>query len=448
MALQSEARPEPNLTAPDLLYIDGVLLDYDLVQWDFQPNKDIYVEDTGFGTVRIAWPELESSGVLSFTLDMVPQAELESVLGTLLEVRQQRWLSYRGRRYRVVGFTLTYRPLPSTPEYYSIDVTCAAYRPHKSLPPVPGTEIYPVADVRRYGGLSTDDRILWVGGFKGWVLVMTTASLTAWNPTTGARHTHFTPVDVGGLCSWADGVAYVCWGYEGRTYLKSLTLEGFRPGQVVVDVPFSLQTHRLQSDTLSFVEAGVLKQVNFYQQSVSVVMGAEANLRVNPLGAPAFFTSAPSTTQPFTFANVPADTLGVFASGEERALVFRPSGVYLHALAGQVVGAQLRQMDATDNLQRFGVFGAPGYPEGYWLKEADTVVMEPYVPVGTEYAQGLSDSNGDGWLEVPITYRKAYVRSVYSDVKVNWGALQGIYHNGYAYLPYTDQHIFSVFPLL
>jgi hypothetical protein len=444
----NQASPEPNLTAPDLLYVDGVALDYDLAQWDFRPNKDIHVEDTGFGVVRIAWPELESSGTLSFTLDFVPQADLETVLGVLLDVRPQRWLSYRGRRYRVQGFTPSYSPIPSNPDYYRIEVSCVAYRPHRSLPPVPGTEIYPIADVRRYGGLSTQDRILWLGGFAGWLVVVTTSGLTAWDPASGKRFTHFTPVDSAGLLSHADGMAYVVWGYAGRTYFKALNLQGFQPEYLVLDVPFSPYTHRLNSDTLTFVEGGVLKRVSYYQASTKPVPGAPSGLRVNPLGSPAFLSTSPTSDYPDTLANVPPDALGAFCSGKQRVLVFRPGGVYLHALTENVVGSELRQLETCTQLTRFGVFGAPGFPEGYWLKEADRVVQEPYVRVGDPYAVGLSDTNGDGWLEAPITYRQARIRSVYSDVVVRWGALQGIYHDGQSYYPYTDQHVFSIFPLL
>lgn len=443
----SQAQPEPDLTAPDLLYVDGVLLDYDLVQWDFQPNKDIHSENTGFGVVRIAWPELEASGTASFTLDFVPRDHLSQVLGLLLEVRPQRWLSYRGRRYRTSGFTPTYRPLKETPEFYRIEVSCSVYRPHKSLPPVPGTEIYPIADVRRYGGLASSDRILWVGGVRDLLVVATTAGLTVWNPVTGARFGHPAPVEVAGQVSWGDDVGYLAWGFAGHTYIKVFTLEGFRDGQAVIPVPFSLRTHRLQSDTLSFVQGGVLQRIGMHNTTVEVVAGAEAGLRANPIGHPAWMTSNPST-DPAVLSRVPTDSLGACLSGPNRVLVFRPLGVYLHLLQGMEVGAELAVLDSTENLVRFGVFGSPGLPEGYWLKDSDRWVLERYVPVTDPYGQHLPDANGDGWREVSLRHQRAWIRSVYADRIVHWGALQGIHYDGHRYLPYTEQHIFQVVPLL
>jgi hypothetical protein len=427
--------------------VDGVLLDYDLVQWDFQPNKDIHSENTGYGTVRIAWPELESSGSISFTLDFVPRDQLSQVLGLLLEVRPQRWLSYRGRRYRTSGFTPTYRPLKETPEFYRIEVTCSVYRPHKSLPPVPGTEIYPIADVRRYGGHASSDRILWVGGVQELLVVATTSGFTVWNPATGARFSHTAWVQAAGLVSWGDDEGYLAWGYQGQTYLKTFTRTGFRDGQVVVPAPFSLGTHRLQSDTLTFVQGGVLHRIGVHNATVEPVPEAEVGLRANPAGSPAWMTSNPST-DPAVLSRVPTDALGAFISGSNRVLVFRPSGVYLHLLQGMEVGAEVTLLDAAENLTRFGVFGSAGLPEGYWLKDSDVWVSEPYVPVTDPYGQHLPDVNQDGWREVSLRHQRASIRSVYADRQVRWGALQGIHYDGYRYLPYTEQHVFQVVPLL
>ena len=588
-------KPEPDLLPGNQLRIDGVPVPYEVGSFSFQPNEDVSSIDTGFGVVSVAWPELESSGVLSFSLEDVPKAGVPALLSLLTETRRYRWLSFRGRRYRVSGFTPDYAPDEHT-RTYSFNISCTAYRPHKSLPPVPGTEVYAVADVRRYGGVRHDDEILHVGGLETEFVIFTTGGLCLWNQFSGHRALLKTDIDAAGSVSYYEGYLYVAYGSAGQTVLRRVRRSGgFLPDNLTLDVPYRPDTHTLQGDTLYFTQSGVLKKLPFTQGRVADVPDAPPGIRVNRLQNPLFLYDK-NTNFGNTVSYVPADILGVGMSGEERALVFKADGLYLYRahldnkrveLSVPVTNStgQSTKVASAKDVQRFGLFGNPAMPEGYWLVDKDVTALEPFEPTqesveqpyyiatgahlaesatgavidgeeaAIDYAHGhvaavfqtgkipldglgaiygarlawgatlpagsfiilsaqiddgplnvvyrsdtdldgprfsaaltlpatgggytvslhvqlvgtasqapvrfgplgllvqtgaaqFSDSDGDGYVEAPLTHKHAQLQSVYSDDVVVWGNLRGIYYSGFGYYPYTDKHLYQVFPLI
>ena len=394
-----DPRTSPDLNPGEELRIDGNHVPYPVTRFDFRPNEDVSTIDTGHGIVRIAWDELENSGTLDLTVDDVPAHELDSFLSLLLESKAYRWLSFRGRRYRVSGFTPSYQPHEDT-EHYTVDIQCVAYRPHKSLPPVPGTEIFPLVDVRRKGGKSVHDRILHVAGIESWLALFLTSGVTAFDTETGTSYTVEESIDAAGLVAFYDDTAYVCYGSGGKTVLRSFSpSKGFTANRRVIDVPFSLDTHTLQSDTLYFVDGGQLKALTFSQSAVKTVNGAPTGLRINPIGDPAYLHHASSsmggTRWGSTFYNCPADVKGAVMSGTDRAIVFKQDGAYLYRATITELGAELgapildgdgnpTRLDAITDLDRFGIFGSPGLPEGYWMVGKERQELEPYMPAGAD----------------------------------------------------------------
>lgn len=564
---------EPNLHPEEALRVDGEEVPYAVTQFSFQPNKDVTTVDTGLGVVRVAWPELESSGILSLTLEDVPSAELPDVLSLLNTTKRYRWLSFRGRRYRVFGFTPSYSPTQDT-RYYRINLSCTAYRPHKALPPVPGTELYTLADVRRYGAGGANDEILGVANAGQLLVVFTSNAVCLWSTDTGWRERLLVPDVIPGQLS-REGDDYYCAfgsgddtlfarirGYSGAV-LNILNPSASQQEHWVtpasrISVPYSPHTHSLVGDILYYIVGTELRRIRHLTGTSSVIDTLPAGTRYNPVGSPIYLFPGESERSDGV-QNVPTNVLGVARSGAERALVFREDGVLTYELdtssPSPGLGASVKDDDGSESflsrasaLQRFGIFGNPGYPEGYWLIDETLSADEPYMdedassspalvinettdemteqggsvyestllpldvienasgaaltvfedeysptedvtvevsydggayepfsepvlPVGfngagktirfrftgtfhsytfsvSEELPIFSDSDEDGVLEAPVESTFAQVVSVYSDTPVLWGNLRGVATDGFAYYPYTNQHVFRVAPLV
>lgn len=384
-----------SVTSPDLIpdtsfSIDGVPYPYAVTQFSFRPNQDVKSEDTGHGVVRIAWEELENSGNLTITIEDVPFNELDGFVNTLLEAKPFRWLGFRGRRYRTNGFTVDYAPEKDR-QYYRINLQCVAYRPHKNLPPIPGTEIFPMLDIKRHGAKGPEDYIIHVDGLESWIAMFHTNGLVAWDSNTGISYSVEESITRGGLVSFYGTMAYAVYGTETQTFMRELSpSKGFTNRRKVVDVPYDKNTHFLNGDTLYFISNGQLRYTTFPQNSIQTVAGFPSGARVNPIGTPRFLYSG-TTTYGDVVQNCPEDALGVSMTSRNRALLFRSSGVHLYSatptatgvvLEGPALGADGNPVivDVCLDMQEFGIFGSPGLPEGYWFRDMDSEVVAEYMP--------------------------------------------------------------------
>lgn len=430
-----QAQTEPNLKVGDELFIDGVFLPYPVTRFEYRPTADVTEDDVGFGPVRVAWPELQGSGQVSFRVEDVPVSALDDLEALLTDPRARRWLSWRGRRYRADGFEFTYEPDPDVPGMYVFNVECTVQRPYRALPPVPGTDVWPVLHLKHVGG-GVRDRILHVAVHWPYMAVFHTAGVAVWDMDGGGKAVLAEPVAAGlgffqtqprlslakpeYVLPFKDGQGRlaVAW-FDGERFFRATSRTDLAVGGVA-----QLSGRLLLADGPDGVYA--------FDPGLQRVAPFALGQRLNPAGSPLFLSP---TAQPAAAYPAAADVRMVWPVGEERALVVTGGGFYLHAARAQGDGLEVLQrlsvVEEGLTLEAFGVFGAPRYPNGYWYAEVPQV--HTVVAYGGSYQEKT---------------RRSKLVSGFADRAVQWGNLVGIAFDGYAYFPYNERLVFRVEPLL
>lgn len=393
-------------------------------------------DDVGFGAIRIAWPELQGSGQLSLRLEDVPATDLDNLEALLNAPKPKRWLSWRGRRYRADGFEFSYEPDPEVPGLYAFSVECTVQRPYRALPPVPGTDVWPILHLKNIGG-GVHDRILHVAVHWPYMAVFHTAGVALWNMDSGTKVVHAETVQ-NGLGLWQSqpklgqlppeyliafvdeqGRLVVLW-FDGEGFFRSPSRTALSVGrhahydgrQLFVDTPNGLWAFDPN-----------LQQLNSY----------DGNLRLNPSTSPLFLSEVPKPNAAYPLSS---STRMVWPVGKDKALCVEDGGIYLHKAthkddAALEINERIRALVDGVTIENAGVFGSVGFPSGYWYAE----------PVVTET---VTSSAGN----YQVKRRNAALVSSFADRPVRWGNLVGIAFDGYAYFPYNERMVFRVEPLL
>ncbi len=450
--VSSQAEVEPNLDAPFELWVDDTKLLYPITQWSFTPNEDVVVDDVGYGPVRVAWPELQASGVLSFTLDDVPAADIPTLRSLFLKPKTKRWLAFRGRRYQADEFEFSERPDNTRfGELYSVSVTTSVYRPYIGLPSVPGTRIWPILSIRRMQG-SVHARILEVFVVYPKMFVVHSEGVYMQDLETGTWD--FTPA------SLAYGIDAMYWYTESdntRWYAIAVADDNANPivfflrenkfTSRVLRPPVQATKGRFYGKKLLLETSGNVYALDINESSLTP---HQLNARINLAGTPLLLSS---TEKNNTVYPAPSDMLWAIPADNRRMLVASTNAIAIYEVTKELKGYRLDRLIrtlVTDNIERAGYFGKPGFLEGYWYTRVPQTRPLRWYPVGSvpSWSNHRTDSDGDGWTDANEVLRYGHIFHQSAAYPVYWSNLRGFASDGFAYFPYTDKLVFRVEILL
>jgi hypothetical protein len=429
------APTEPNLEVGDELFIDNIYIPYPVTKFDYRPINDITEDDVGFGAIRVAWPELQGSGQISFRLEDVPADALSDLEALFNKPKSKRWLSWRGRRYRADGFEFSYEPDKDVIGLYNFTVECTVQRPYRALPPVPGTSIWPIFQLKNIGA-GVNDEILNVFVTWPYMVIFYTSGVAIWHMKNGVKVVHNSPVQYGlgiwqsqpaigqnkpeYLIAFADlsGKLVVLW-FDGDQFFRSPTVTNLTVGRTAY-----YDGQQLLIDTPSGVWA--------FNPILQVLSSFDTSLRLNPAYSPLFLSS---TSKPNAVYDA-SDVLMAWPVYDDKIICVKNDGFYLYKATYNEdnsieIDTQLKVLENDITIANYGFFGSIGFPTGYWYSKPPVIQT---VTIGTETYQ--------------IKNRNAKIVSSFSNRPVSWNILIGIAFDGYAYFPYTDKMVFRVEPLL
>jgi hypothetical protein len=450
--VSAQAEVEPNLDAPFELWVDEVKLPYAITRWSFTPNEDVVVDDVGYGPVRVAWPELQASGVLSFVLEDVPAADIPALRSLFLKPKTKRWLAFRGRRYQADEFEFSERPDRTRfGELYTVSVTTHVYRPYIGLPSVPGTRIWPILSTRRMQG-SVYARILEVFIVYPKMFVVHSEGVYAQDLETGAWD--FTPA------SLSFGLDAMYWYTESdgtRWYAIAVADSGANPivfflrgdkfTSRVLRPPVTATKGRFYGKKLLLESSGNVYALDIGESSLTL---HQSGARLNLSGTPMLLSS---TAKDNAVYPVPNNVLWAVPADDRRMLVASTSAIAIYEVTRENQGYRLSNLVrtlVTDNIERAGYFGKPGFLEGYWYTRAPQTRSLRWYPVGSvpSWSNYRTDADGDGWTDAQEVLRYGHIFHQSAAYPVYWSNLRGFASDGFAYFPYTDKLVFRVEILL
>jgi hypothetical protein len=134
-------------------------------------------------------------------------------------------------------------------------------------------------------------------------------------------------------------------------------------------------------------------------------------------------------------------------------LVASTSAIAIYEVTRENQGYRLSNLVrtlVTDNIERAGYFGKPGFLEGYWYTRAPQTRSLRWYPVGSvpSWSNYRTDSDGDGWTDTQEVLRYGHIFHQSAAYPVYWSNLRGFASDGFAYFPYTDKLVFRVEILL
>ena len=450
--VEKQAAVEPNLDAPFELMVDEVKLPYPVTQWSFTPNDDVVVDDVGYGPVRVAWPELQASGILSFVLEDVPASDIPALRTLFLRPKTKRWLAFRGRRYQADEFEFSERP-DSTRfgELYTVSVTTSVYRPYASLPSVPGTRIWPLLSVRRMQG-SVYARILEVFVVYPKMFVVHSEGVYVQDLETGAWDFQQASIAYGlGAMYWyteSDGTRWYAVAVADKDKNPAIFfLRGDKFTSRVLRPPIRSSRGRFYGKRLLFEAADGVYAMDLDRANLSLY---QSGVRVNLGEMPLLLSSFPTDNAVYPLGT---DALWAVPADERRVLVAtnKQLAIYEAFKEGSRyrLGSLLRVL-VSDNIERAGYFGKPGFLEGYWYTRTPQTRTLRWHPVGQvpPWSNYRTDRNGDGWTDAEEVVRYGHIFHQSAASPVFWSNLRGFASDGYAYFPYTDKLVFRVEILL
>lgn len=452
--VSSQAEVEPNLDAPFELWVDEVKLPYPITQWSFTPNEDVVVDDVGYGPVRVAWPELQASGVLSFVLEDVPASDIPTLRSLFLKPKTKRWLAFRGRRYQADEFEFSERPDRARfGELYTVSVTTRVYRPYIGLPSVPGTRIWPILSIRRMQG-SVYARILEVFVVYPKMIVVHSEGVYAQDLETGTWD--FTPASLSyGLDAmyWyteSNGTKwYAVAVADNRANPIVFFLRGDKFTSRVLRPPVTASKGRFYGKKLLLESSNNVYALDIGESSLTLY---RSNVRLNLSGTPMLLSSSTTPVDNAVYP-VPNNVMWAVPADDRRMLVASTSAIAIYEVTredqGYRLGNPVRTL-ITDNIERAGYFGKPGFLEGYWYTRVPQTRSLRWYLVGSvpSWSNYRTDSDGDGWTDAQEVLRYGHIFHQSAAYPVYWSNLRGFASDGLAYFPYTDKLVFRVEILL
>lgn len=405
------AATEPNLEVGEQLYLDGVLIDYPVTTFDLRPAKDVAIDDLGFGAVRVVWPELQTSGTLVIQLEDIPADALPAIESLLLQQKPRRWLSYRGRKYQVDRIDYSYqRDARRLEDYYVLTLELGVYRPYKSLPPIPGTRIWPIMHIKRFNA-EVDDVLLGVGYVYPLMGIVHTGGLGIWNTETGKRYS--LSLDVQKFLAFGkqygldvEDSRYVFLFVNQQGKLSVAYFSNNRFEDTVYTTTYSPGPYAVINGDVALFDDAAGNQVYAYQFSTNTVSVHASGVRLNKFSKPRYLATsqAPGAVYP-----TDANTLWAAELSDDRMLVAKSDGLYIYEVtkenvvsgttsgSGYLLGNVIETVESGVAIEEAGIFGAPPLVEGYWYISTPTQQTVKWLPKNYLKASSSFESDLFGW---------------------------------------------------